>query len=133
VLCAAARLVTEEAAMLMGLGGAHLAAGRVELATESYGRAAGLAEGQGQWQMACQAWLGVGGASLVAGRSASAATAYIAAAGAAYNGGIASLRLLALRMAATCCAQCWQDETGKTTVVREVVHRQLDAAGKVMP
>jgi hypothetical protein len=139
-LCRAEGLREHEAALLLALGGACLV-GQVpdlgadayreagvfaELAIESYSKAAGLAEGEGQWQMTSQAWLGVGGAHLLHGSSASAARAYIAAAEAARKGGIATLRREALRMAATCFAHCGQDEEA-ARVLRETRHVQAGA------
>jgi hypothetical protein len=101
-LCAAERLVVEEAMVLMALGGAALAAQAPDLAIESYSKAAGLAAGEKAWQIACQAWLGAGGAYLTRASYAPAVAAYRAAARAAEQGGLVELRTEALRMEATC-------------------------------
>jgi hypothetical protein len=101
-LCAAERLVMEEAGALMSLGGAWVVAQMPELAIESYSKAAGLAEQAGEWTMACHAWLGAGGANLMRESYAPAAVAYRAAAAAAQQGELPVLRIEALRMAGTC-------------------------------
>ena len=92
----------EEAAVLIALGGACLAAGEVGLAGDAYRRASELAEGIEAWQVACHAWLGAAGAHLTAKRYEAAALAYGGAAGAAERGGIAVLGVEALRMKGTC-------------------------------
>jgi tetratricopeptide (TPR) repeat protein len=101
-LCAAERLVPQEAGALMSLGGAWVAAQMPELAIESYSKAAGLAEQAGEWTMACHAWLGTGGANLMRESYAAAAVAYRAATEAAKQGELPVLRIEALRMAGTC-------------------------------
>ena len=92
----------EEAMARMGKGGAYLAAEAPDLAGESYRKAAGLAEEEEAWALACQAWLGVGGAYLLEEAHALAAVSYRSAAEAAQRAEIAPLRAQALRMASTC-------------------------------
>jgi hypothetical protein len=104
VLCAAEGLVMEEAATLMGLGGAYLAAAP-RLAVECYTRAAALAEGAKCWEVAALAWLGVGGASVVLESCGPAGIAYGAAANAAKLGGVAALEAEARRLADACGAR----------------------------
>jgi hypothetical protein len=125
-LCAAASLVLEEAALLVGLGGIYLTASKADLAIERYSKAAGLAEAEGQWQTTCQAWLGVGGVHFLRGCFAPAATAYIAAADAARRGGVAALRAQALRMAATSFTRCEQDDAA-ARVLRGAEDLQAEA------
>ena len=103
-LCAAEHLVMEEAAALLGLGGACVAAQAAHLAVESYGKAAALAEGGAAWELASLAWLGVGGACMVLESPGPAGTAYRAAANAAKLAGVAVLEAEARRMAEACSA-----------------------------
>jgi hypothetical protein len=101
-LCSARGLALEEAGVLIALGGACLGAWAPDLASDSYGEAAELAQVEGAWQVVCQAWLGVGGAHLARARYELAAVAYRAAADAAKRGGIALLHIEASRLAGTC-------------------------------
>ena len=103
-LGAAQRLVMEEIAALMGLGGARVAAQAAHLAVESYSRAAGLATGAKAWEIASLAWLGAGGACMVRGTQGPAGRAYRAAATAARRGGIGELEAEARRLAEGCGA-----------------------------
>ena len=139
-LCAAERLLVEEAAALMGLGGARLAAQMPEFAIEAYSKAAGLAEHAGEWTMACRAWLGAGGANLMGESYAPAAVAYRAAAEAAEEGGLAVLRIEALRMTGICLvrADCegaallaWQDAVNLGKEI-EVEERAASTLGEVV-
>jgi hypothetical protein len=102
--------VEQEAAVLMALGGACLAAEVPHLGAKSYRRAAVLAEQMEAWTLACQAWLGVGGACLPQEDHASAAVAYQAAAVAAERAEVATLRTEALRMARICMLRLGSDD-----------------------
>jgi len=104
-VCQAARLVEQEAAVLMALGGACLAAHAPDLAAESYRQAAVLAEQAEAWPLACQARLGMGGAYLLREEYAAATVAYRAAAAAAERARIVPLHVEALRMAGTCLSR----------------------------
>src|SRR5277367_1559635 len=103
-VCQAAGLVEQEAAVLMALGGACVAARVPDLGAESYRQAAVLAEQAEAWPLACQAWLGMGGAYLVREEYAAATVTYRAAAETAKRAQIAPLQVEALRMASTCLA-----------------------------
>jgi hypothetical protein len=100
---AAEGLKTQEAMVLIALGGACLGAGAPGLASESYTKAAELARAEEAWSIACQAWLGAGGAHLMSKEHVPAAAAYRAAAQAAEMAGVPVLRVESLRMAGTCC------------------------------
>ena len=95
-------LAIEETAVLLALGGVHLAAGNAERSIESYQAAALVARRHEAWPMVCHAWLGVGGACVAAGCSRPAAEAYLQTADFAKLGDLESLRVEALRLAETC-------------------------------
>jgi tetratricopeptide (TPR) repeat protein len=109
-VCQTAGLVEQEAAVLMALGGACLAARVPDLGAESYQRAAVLAEQVEAWPLACQAWLGMGGAHLLRAEHAAATVAYRSAARVAKRARIVPLRAEALRMAGTCLSRLGLDD-----------------------
>jgi hypothetical protein len=98
ISCQAENLPEQEAAVLMGLGGACLLAEEPRLAAEAYRQAAGVAQQMGTWPLVCQAWLGMGGASLADQDHVSAVIAFRAAAAAAERAGVVALQIEALRM-----------------------------------
>jgi tetratricopeptide (TPR) repeat protein len=108
-LCRAEQLALEEAAVLMALGGACMAAQVPALAAESYEDAAHIAEARGEWTLACQAWLGTGGADLSRKHYLLATYAYRAAAAAAQQAQIVPLRIEALRMLGSCLLHLGHD------------------------
>lgn len=109
-VCQAEGLVEHEAAVLMALGGACLAAKATELGATSYHQAAILAEQIEAWPLACQAWLGMGGAYLLRNEYAVATVAYRTAAKVARRTQIVPLHVEALRMAGACLSHLGRDD-----------------------
>jgi hypothetical protein len=101
-ICAREGLGEQEAMMRLALGGLYTATERVELAIESYAKAAGLAEAVEAWSLACQSWFGVGGVHVARENYGAAVLAYQAAEVAASKAELSLLRIEALRLAGTC-------------------------------
>jgi tetratricopeptide (TPR) repeat protein len=112
-VCQAEGLVEHEAAVLMALGSACLAAKATELGATSYHQAAILAEQIEAWPLACQAWLGMGGAYLLRQEYAVATVAYRTAAKVAKRATIVPLHVEALRMAGTCLSHLGRHDEAK--------------------
>jgi tetratricopeptide (TPR) repeat protein len=109
-VCQAEGLVEHEAAALMALGGACLAAKATDLGAASYHQAAILAEQIEAWPLACQAWLGMGGAYLLRHEYAVATVAYRTAAKVAKRATIVPLHVEALRMERTCLSHLGRED-----------------------
>lgn len=101
-LCQSESLALEEAMVLLALAGTCLAAGSAELAIDAYEKAAEIAEGVDENEVACQAWLGVGGAHMTDNHLELAVAAYRMSAAAAARAQMTVLQIEALRMAGTC-------------------------------
>ena len=101
-LCAAAPLPDEEAMVRIALGGAYMAAQVPELAVESYGKGAALAEALEAWPLSCVAWLGAAGMHVALGKDTLAAAAYEAAANAAGEADLPEVRDEAQRLRGEC-------------------------------
>jgi hypothetical protein len=112
VLCHDEGLREQEAAVLMALGGAYLAADVPALGVESYRAAALIGEHLRAWPLACQAWLGVGAAYLPRENYVGAAVGFRAAATAAKFAESTPLRIEALRLAGTCLLHLGREEEG---------------------